>query len=68
MVGGARLLDEAWAVDVDAGLRMERLVARHIEFGKPPEQAVAWVESVDVPNSAFVRSTFGRADLVVRAR
>jgi pantothenate kinase len=60
------LLDEAWAVEVDADLRMERLVARHIEFGKPPEQAVAWVEAVDVPNSDFVRSTFGRADLVVR--
>jgi pantothenate kinase len=60
------LLDEAWAVEVDAELRMERLVARHIEFGKPPEQAVAWVESVDVPNAQFVRSTFGRADLVVR--
>ena len=34
------LLDEAWAVEVDPDLRMERLVARHVEFGKPPEQAV----------------------------
>ena len=62
-----RLLDEAWAVEVDPDLRMSRLVARHVEFGKPPEQAVAWVEAVDEPNAAFVRSTFGRADLVVRA-
>jgi pantothenate kinase len=59
------LLDEAWAVQVDAGLRTQRLVARHIEFGKPPQVATAWVGAVDEPNAAFVRSTFGRADLVV---
>ncbi len=59
------LLDEVWAVQVDAGLRTERLVARHIEFGKPPDVAAAWVASVDEPNAAFVRATFGRADLVV---
>ena len=61
------LLDEVWAVDVDPDLRLARLVARHVEFGKPPERAAAWVESVDVPNATFVRSTFERADLVVRA-
>ena len=60
------LLDEAWAVEVDPVLRTERLVARHVEFGKPPETAAAWVASVDEPNAAFVRATFGRADLVVR--
>ena len=60
------LLDEAWAVEVDPVLRLERLVARHIEFGKPPDVAAAWVETVDVPNSDFVRATFGRAHLVIR--
>ena len=59
------LLDEVWAVQVDAGLRTQRLVARHVQFGKPPDVAAAWVASVDEPNAAFVRSTFGRADLVV---
>ena len=63
----ADLLDEVWAVDVDPDVRLARLVARHVEFGKPPERAAAWVESVDVPNATFVRSTFDRADLVVRA-
>ena len=59
------LLDEVWVVQVDADLRLERLVARHVEFGKPPDVAAAWVASVDVPNADFVRSTFGRADLVI---
>src|SRR6476661_8398123 len=44
------LLDEAWAVEVDPALRLERLVARHIEFGKPPDVATAWVDAVDGPN------------------
>jgi len=60
------LLDEAWALEVDAEVRRSRLVARHVQFGKPLEQAVAWVGSVDEPNADFVRSTFGRADLLVR--
>ncbi|MFL6166005.1 MAG: nucleoside/nucleotide kinase family protein [Ornithinibacter sp.] len=59
------LLDEVWAVQVDARLRTRRLVARHVEFGKPPDVAAAWVAAVDEPNAAFVRATFGRADLVV---
>jgi pantothenate kinase len=59
------LLDEVWAVQVDPDVRLERLVARHVEFGKPPDVAAAWVASVDGPNADFVRSTFGRADLVI---
>jgi len=60
-----RLLDETWAVQVDPQVRAARLVARHVEFGKAPERAAAWVDAVDEPNAAFVRSTFARADLVV---
>jgi len=61
-----RLLDEAWAVEVDPEVRRTRLVARHVEFGKSSEVAAAWVASVDEPNADFVRSTFARADLVIR--
>jgi pantothenate kinase len=60
------LLDEAWAALVDPQVRTARLVARHVQFGKPPEVAAAWVEEVDEPNAALVRSTFARADLMVR--
>src|SRR3954452_18625337 len=37
------LLDEAWYVETDEALRIERLIARHVEFGKTPEQAREWV-------------------------
>ena len=59
-------LDEVWGVRVDPdSLRLERLVARHVVFGKEPAFAADWVAAVDVPNAALVRSTLDRADLVV---
>ena len=29
-------LSEVWYVEADAGVRLERLLARHVEFGKSP--------------------------------
>jgi pantothenate kinase len=60
------LLDEAWFVETDEELRHERLIARHIAFGKDPEYARAWVLSSDERNAVLVASTRERADLVVR--
>ncbi|GAA4386972.1 nucleoside/nucleotide kinase family protein [Ornithinibacter aureus] len=59
------LLDEVWAVRVDAATRTERLIARHVRYGRTPAEAVAWVASVDEPNAAVIRATLGRADLDV---
>lgn len=59
------LLDEAWYVDVDPALRLERLVARHVQFGRSPEAARAWVETTDEPNARRIESTRVRADRVI---
>ena len=45
--------------------RVERLVARHEEFGKSPAAARAWVATVDEPNAQLVDAAAHRADLVV---
>jgi pantothenate kinase len=58
-------LDAVWHVCVDDDLRLERLVARHVEFGKTPEEARAWVERVDQPNAVLVEDAASRADLVL---
>ncbi len=63
-VAGA--LDETWFVETDDAVRRERLVARHVRFGKSPAEARAWVEAVDQPNAELVALTRDRADLVVR--
>lgn len=59
------LLDAVWHVRIDEALREERLVARHVRFGKAPEAARAWVARVDAPNAALVEAASGRADRVL---
>jgi pantothenate kinase len=58
-------LDEAWFCDLDDDVRRERLVARHVRFGKPPDAAAAWVDAVDEPNADRVSATRPAADVVV---
>ena len=60
------LLDEVWYVDVSDDVRVSRLIARHIEFGKSPDEAREWVLRSDETNAALVASTRSRADAVVR--
>lgn len=59
------LLDEAWFVDTDDGQRRERLVRRHMQFGRSLEAARAWVEHTDEPNARLIAASRARADLVV---
>jgi pantothenate kinase len=61
------LLDEVWFVDADEAVRVDRLVRRHIRFGKSPSAARAWVRRVDLPNAATVLAGRELADLVVRS-
>ena len=59
------LLDEAWFVEVDDAVRRDRLVARHVEFGKARQDAIDWVQRVDEPNARLVAASRSRADLLV---
>ena len=60
------LLDECWYVDTDEELRVQRLIQRHIQFGKTPEYARAWVMRSDEVNAALVAQTASSADHLVR--
>lgn len=64
--GVAPLLDELWYVEVDDTLRRQRLTARHIQFGRTPEDAARWVEVTDEPNARLIAGTRARAQCVVR--
>ena len=46
-------------------MRIERLVDRHVRFGRSRLDAEAWVHRSDEANAALVNATAGRADLVV---
>ncbi|MFI7487397.1 nucleoside/nucleotide kinase family protein [Micromonospora echinaurantiaca] len=60
------LLHEAWFLDLDVELRLRRLTARHVAYGRSPEQARAWAMGSDEANATLVAGTADRADLVVR--
>jgi pantothenate kinase len=62
----AGLLDEAWYLDPPEAVRLERLVERHVAYGKPPAAARAWSLGTDQRNAELVAGSRGRADLVVR--
>ncbi|WP_330285870.1 nucleoside/nucleotide kinase family protein [Streptomyces sp. NBC_00576] len=58
-------LDEVWFCALDEAERVRRLVARHEEFGKDHDTALAWVRGTDQRNADLVAATRDRADLVV---
>jgi pantothenate kinase len=60
------LLDEAWYVVADDALRLDRLVERHVAFGKSPEAARAWALGSDQRNAGVVAATRAQADALVR--
>jgi pantothenate kinase len=60
------LLDETWYVETDEDLRLQRLIQRHIDFGKTPEYARAWVMRSDQRNAELVAAAAPAADVLVR--
>ncbi|RKN17884.1 nucleoside/nucleotide kinase family protein [Micromonospora musae] len=60
------LLHEAWFLDLDAELRLRRLTARHVAYGRSEAAARAWAMGSDEENATLVAGTAGRADMVVR--
>jgi pantothenate kinase len=61
-----RLLDVSFFVDVDHDVRVGRLIARHVRFGKTPDAARAWALGPDESNARLVAKTADRADHVIR--
>ena len=61
-------LAETWQVETDDELRVRRLVARHVEFGKAPASAEEWVARSDEANARLVREASVTPDLVVTLR
>ena len=58
-------LDEVWYLDLDPDVRRERLVDRHVAFGKEPDEARAFVLGSDERNAGVVGASRDGADLVV---
>jgi len=59
------LLDEIWYVRPPHALRVERLIARHVAFGKSPDEAREWVLRSDEANTLVIEAAAEGADVVI---
>ena len=59
------MIDEVWFLLPPEEVRLERLVARHMRFGRSREEALARSLGSDQRNAELIRSTAPAADLLV---
>ena len=59
------VLDESWFLDLDSGVRQQRLLERHVRFGRSREAALEWIAVTDEPNAQRIERCRHRADWVV---
>ena len=59
------VVDETWYLAVPQALRIERLLARHMKFGRTRQQGLDWIASTDEPNAVRIAQCQHRADVVV---
>jgi pantothenate kinase len=54
-------LDDAWYLDVNDALRQQRLLERHMRFGRTRDAALAWIAATDEPNAHRIAQSRHRA-------
>lgn len=59
------LLDATWFVETAPEVRLQRLTARHEQFGKSAQEAWEWARGPDEDNARLVARTRRRADAVI---
>jgi pantothenate kinase len=64
-VRARRVMAAVWFVAGAERVRVQRLVDRHVEYGKSPQAAKAWVAEIDQPNADLVSTTAINADRIV---
>jgi pantothenate kinase len=58
-------LDETWWVDAKEQVRQQRLIGRHVRFGRSQAAAEEWVFRSDEANAAIVARDAESADLII---
>ena len=61
-----RFFDEVWYVELNAAMRRERLIQRHVRFGKVLSEAIRWANGQDENNARLIRRSRHLADVIAR--
>lgn len=59
------LLDEVWMLEIDDEIRLNRLIARHIRYGKSPEDSQLWATGTDQKNAELIERNKSKADFIL---
>ena len=59
------VLDEVWFLDLDSSVRQQRLLERHMRFGRSREAALEWIAVTDEPNAQRIEHHRNRADWIL---
>jgi pantothenate kinase len=59
-----RALDASVYVDIPQALRRQRLMNRHVTFGKSSDEAETWINRVDDPNAELIASSKSKATVL----
>jgi pantothenate kinase len=60
------VLDETWFLEIDSTIRQQRLLERHMRFGRSREAALEWIAVTDEPNAQRIERSRHRADWVIQ--
>ena len=60
------LLDHTWFIEIDNEVRIQRLIARHVKFGRTPEVGEERSRGTDEANARFIGLTAHRAASVIK--
>ena len=60
------LLDAVWYLEIDEAVRLDRLISRHVAFGKSLDAARSWAEGTDQRNAEIIAASARNADLFLR--
>ena len=52
-----KLLDKVYYIDINDEKRLERLIARHMRYGKTPDAAQDWAMGSDEANARYIETT-----------
>ncbi len=60
------LFDITFYIELEHARRVERLIERHVQYGKTLEEARAWALGTDENNSTVIEATVSRADYIIQ--